>query len=275
MLQCVDAGFGFYEPGKAPLSIESTAPTTGFIFVKRTLEPEEYAYYYSFLNRDDIADSVKAGIAVVLTADLKLLYMDNFEKFKDPVLEKWVEKFKKLSGDDLLKAKAEITAFDNYLFQEKPPMTEYSERADQANLNFITNLMVAEKKKDKENAIQKLLDQEKTEIMTKKEQEELLRQKELVKKIQVDYMRNNSRKYLGAIFNMHPLSLNLTQKTAPMEFEGRMKVIKAIESKSLEPTKGFGKYKDILDAIYINPSQFKSKLDSVVLSFSHPMLRFK
>jgi len=245
--------------------------------MKRNLEGDEYNYYYSYLADEKTADYVKAAIAIVLDADLKLLYKSYYSRFQDPVLEKWKNVFlNDLSETDKNKARAEMQAFDNYLYTNIP-ISEYSDKARSTRQDFIISLTREESEKDKAKRMLEQIEEERGVVVSKEEQEETARKVKIARDTTTKYIIDNIRKYLITIFYSHQVSIMMDKKISNLEYYVRMLAINSITSKKVPPHYGLNAYRVALDMLAKNPLSitFKAKVNSMFNKYQHPFTEKK
>lgn len=265
------ADYKQYTGTKGEMFVLNTSQRT--LAQKRLLNPDEYAYYYGFLDREDVDDPVKAAIAVVLDADLKNMYQKHYPDFKDEKILEWVQVFKELSGQDRIRALAEINAFDNMLFQPDSPGWYNEKLAANRNV-FVLDILRAKSEAEKEREVEKLIKAEQEEAL-KKEGTTLDERQKLIDKTINDHISKNFRLYVAAILGNHPMYGKMNQSQASSEYELRMRLVAALEANEKPAKELLGIYTTGLDLINAEVTGYSlsNKIERLIRGSQHPIAR--
>lgn len=271
-----------YEPGTAPLVSSKTNFAHYPFNAKRALSADEYNIYRAALDDDKLPAERKAGVAIILLDDLKMVYGEYWEQYPDATINKFVNIYKTYQNGTHQKkaADGEIQAFNNFRNGKNPFIVD-----DEVYLhNFLRQkseriLYGKELARRASEAIKaKNIAVAKEEARMKKIADSAMAKTgdseyEIVTKAMNDYMRKNIIKYLGDIFNAHGLSTNITEKQAEMEYEARTQIAKRVVNGELEPVPATASYKKMLSLIQKNPGwgSFKYELKQTFEPNYHPI----
>ena len=271
----------FYEPGKpygnTTKGFLANTPTNtlGYPPPKRTLSAEEFEYYHAKLDDESLPEPVRAGVAVVLYADLKRWF--GLHAFTSDITDEYLSpQVKNLSeiyyaydegSSEKNQGRAEIKKFDLYLTETTPPGIGTQHAAIQdARKNFAVRLAIAKKEKEKQMSVEELLAQERQAVEDKEVLEEAKMQGLVIAQAIESHMVAKIREYLAATFDASMAKFFMDDTNSQREFKLRMDLIKQVNNKKLNPVEAIARYQKILD----NFTGLKK--DIPIGIFSHPIL---
>lgn len=269
----------YYIPGK-PLErksrfLEST-PNAGY----RTLVTAEFAYYYGFLQDEELKPSIKAGLAMGLLDDLRRLYKENYSLFRNPLVESWVEQYLSYPEDSLefQESRQEYSNFNYWNRNSNPEKTsETASLLNEQRLQYILDLADHAVKENDKLKLDQLLNAELQTDDAKKKEKLVVERAKIVAASLENHIRNNIRGYLSGIYDQSPGKLFIAPDLAKAELDARKLIIGAVENNEINPVRGLDIYREAVDS-FVNvpkPSKVISKVKQQITSYLHPFARIK
>ena len=280
-----------YTPGKMRiLGPKEITPHWGG---KRMLDPDEYIYFRSFLDEDVPAEDIpivsKAGIAVVLQADLKKLYVDSYHLFPDQMVDEWVEYYKTLVGDAKRAADSEIWYFEKYLLEARMKIEKYYvgtvEEAyhklaiqNSKIMDYQYDVIQANEQEIKKQYRDESLQKQKQQVDLKIKRDELMNTDPAIVLRKDEWIRKNIIGYLAGYFVNHPLSYMADNMRSDLEYEVRQEIIEEVNRRTMTGSYALAYYMSMLDLIYTckDKADFyeKKKEFYKVKVTGHPIARY-
>ena len=226
----------YYEPGKNYVP-DSKAPLVSG--TRNPLNADLFYYYSTFLESDEISLPVKAAIGVVLDADLKRIYKDEYILYPNPSIKDWADYYKTLDGQAKDIADWEIYAFEKFIvsgqgvtFPKATSMDSVNEHITVYNTIgagiseywYHTRRRVTNEKREEYAKLQDSL-KDQSSRFEKLKQELLEKDPNLMRK-RNKYMLENLNGYLGGLFLRHPLSAVMSYEQSRMEWKLRQDILK-------------------------------------------------
>lgn len=257
-----------YQPGVATVT-DRVFPSDKAV---RNLNPDEYALYYSKIKGDEIDNLTKIAVAIVLDNDLKNLYLTYYKDYKDDYLLNLVNSYSSLTGEAKKKVDSEVFDFKTYLTYPAPTYEEYENRIRNRNM-FVLDVIHADSAKEKEAAIEKLLEKEMEDkdpsIPTTGSE------KAFIKRILNKHMKENIRGYLAAIFTMEDMTKFMIPQYSEFELWMRQDVIAKVEKGTVPGGQALEAYK--LGLKYMKagalPTDIRTKYLEKIFVTVHPFAK--
>lgn len=244
-----------YQPGKPYLVDKSFLVSLPILSnTKRILGADEFAYYHDFL-KGKLSDPIKAGIAVVLMADLKRwagVHTLLVEDFLSPEIIKYVDVFTSLPESSIEKvlAREEIKNFDLFLMRSTLANRGRLHLAiEEARKGFTVRLAVSKREREKASTVEGILEKEKEAIELKEFEAQSRQEALIIAKSIETHMRSKIREFLAATYEESMGKLFMDPKNSEIEFKVRMDLVKRVQNNSLHPIEAIADYKKKIDLI--------------------------